>query len=83
MQTSEQYSRRTLRLPKDATEFLDRVARENCTSANAEIIRAVRERMDRMKAAVGEKLPGTNPTAGRYEPALQGGLVTQALEMPR
>lgn len=40
-------SRRTLRLPQDATDFLDRLATKNCTSVNAEIVRSVRERMER------------------------------------
>lgn len=51
MSTLDTMSRRTLRLPQDATEFLGRLAAENCTSVNAEIIRAVRERIARIKSA--------------------------------
>lgn len=54
MQVPDPMSRRTLRLPQDATAFLDRLAAANCTSVNAEIVRAVRERMDRENKTASE-----------------------------
>ncbi|WP_210482797.1 DNA-binding protein [Microvirga antarctica] len=39
--------RMTVRLPASAAQFLDGLAKENFTSRNAEIVRSVRERMDR------------------------------------
>ncbi|RVJ66732.1 DNA-binding protein [Sinorhizobium medicae] len=39
--------RMTLRLPADAAAYLEEKARENLTSRNAEVVRAVRERMKR------------------------------------
>lgn len=47
MRDAFEVSRRTLRLPQDAAEFLDHLATKNCTSVNAEIVRSVRERMER------------------------------------
>lgn len=47
MRDTLEVSRRTLRLPQDAADFLDRLATKNCTSVNAEIVRSVRERMER------------------------------------
>tara|TARA_R100000365_G_C2701780_1_gene40039 strand:+ start:322 stop:495 length:174 start_codon:yes stop_codon:yes gene_type:complete len=37
--------RLTLRLPSDAKAFIERQAAHNFTSANAEIVRCIRERM--------------------------------------
>lgn len=37
--------RMTVRLPADVAKFLDRMAKENFTSRNAEVIRSIRERM--------------------------------------
>jgi hypothetical protein len=37
--------RMTIRLPKSAADFLDKEAKENYTSRNAEIVRSIRERM--------------------------------------
>lgn len=47
MRDTLEVSRRTLRLPQDAADFLDRIATKNCTSVNAEIVRSVREMMER------------------------------------
>jgi len=40
----------TVRLPASAVEFLDDEADREFTSRNAQIVRAIRERMDRQKA---------------------------------
>jgi Arc-like DNA binding domain len=66
-------SRRTLRLPQDAQEFLARTAEAHCTSVNAEIVRSVRERMERIKPTTGESLQAKAPAAGPNDTALQGG----------
>ncbi len=48
----EREHRATFRMPDDVRMFLADQARRNCTSQNAEFIRAVRERMERkMKTA--------------------------------
>lgn len=65
-----------IRLPSDLKAFVADQAERYGNSQNAEIIRAVRERMDRMQAAVGEKLPGTNPTAGHHETGFPAGPAT-------
>lgn len=76
MDTSDTMSRRTLRLPQDATTFLDRIAAANCTSVNAEIVRSVRERMERAQAATGEKFGDRAPAAVNHSTALPGGAIT-------
>lgn len=38
--------RMTLRLPREAAVFLDKIARKNFTSRNAEIVRCIREQME-------------------------------------
>lgn len=43
----EREHRATFRMPDDVKEFLADEARRNCTSQNAEFIRAVRERIER------------------------------------
>ncbi len=42
--------RMSVRLPIDVAEFLARMARENFTSRNAEVIRSIRERMKRLQS---------------------------------
>ncbi len=39
--------RMTIRLPKAAARFLDEEAREHFTSRNAEIVKSIRQRMER------------------------------------
>jgi len=71
--TMEQLRRATYRLPADAADFLERSAKRNLTSANAEVVRAIRERMEReTKTATGQSLPA-HPVAVPHETALQGG----------
>lgn len=52
--------RMTIRVPKSAADFLDREAKENYTSRNAEIVRSIRERM---KKAAGDNPGRNNPAA--------------------
>ncbi|AZV00281.1 hypothetical protein GCM10017635_09370 [Paracoccus kondratievae] len=52
--------RMTVRLPKWAVDFLDKVGEENFTSRNAEIVRSVKERME----AAGGASPNSTPAAG-------------------
>ena len=59
--------RQTMSLPVDAVDFLDRMATENFTSRNAEVVRSVRERM---KAATGEGLVNRAPAAADETGAL-------------
>jgi len=57
--------RMTVSLPVDATEFLDREAEKDCTSRNAQIVRSIRERMEKVtagEALVGEAPPSLNET---------------------
>ena len=51
--------RMTVRLPKWAADFLDKVGEENFTSRNAEIVRSVKERME----AAGAVSPNSSPAA--------------------
>ena len=46
--------RMSVRLPEDVAEFLSRMAKENFTSRNAEVIRSIRERMKRLSLGVGQ-----------------------------
>lgn len=61
--------RMTVRLPKWAADFLDKVGEENFTSRNAEIVRSVKERME----AAGGDLGGQAPAAGDENAALERG----------
>lgn len=64
--------RQTMSLPQDAVAFLDREARKNLTSRNAEVVRSVRERM----AATGEGLGNQAPAAARETGALASAVST-------
>ena len=68
-----------VRLPPDAKAWVATQAQTYGNSQNAEIVRAVRERMDRAKAATGEKFGDRTPAAVTNETALQGGPVTHGL----
>jgi len=46
-----------LRLPADAKAFIEAEARENASSQNSEIVRAIRERMKAKGAAEGATSP--------------------------
>jgi hypothetical protein len=67
--------RMTFRMPPDVEAFLSAEADHNCTSKNAELIRAVRERMQRAKPTTGESFQA-HPAAADHGTALQGGPVT-------
>lgn len=49
---SDQLPRFMVRLPHDLKLWVERQARKNGSSQNSEIIRAIRERMERVKAEV-------------------------------
>lgn len=66
--------RMTFRMPPDVEAFLAAEADHNCTSKNAELIRAVRERMQRAKATTGESFQA-HP-ADAHEAAPKGDPVT-------
>ncbi len=68
--------RATFRMPDDVRGFLVHEAKRNRTTQNAEFIRAVRERMERMQPATGESLQANAPAAGPNDTALQGGAIT-------
>ncbi|WP_448953080.1 Arc family DNA-binding protein [Labrys neptuniae] len=51
----------TLRLPVEASEFLSQMAKELFTSKNAEIVRSIKERMDREVAKAATKEKSGNP----------------------
>jgi hypothetical protein len=53
---SDDWVRMTVRLPSSAARFLDDEARENFTSRNAEIVRAVRTAM-KTKSPAGTAIP--------------------------
>lgn len=61
--------RMTVRLPKSAAEFLDKEARNNFTSRNAEIVRSIRERM---KNDDGVKFGDRAPSSSQNQPVLAG-----------
>lgn len=59
----------TLRVPRQECDYMDRVADENVTSRNAEIVRSIRERM---QAAAGDEFGDQAPAAASRTNALQG-----------
>lgn len=61
-----------LRLPPDLKGWIEDQAKRYGGSQNAEIVRAVRERMERAKAATGQSLPA-HPVAVSHDTALPGG----------
>lgn len=61
-------------LPIDVKEFLVREAQRYGSNQSSEIIRAVRERMDRVQAATGAKFGDQTPAAADRNAALQGGI---------
>lgn len=74
--------RLTVRLPGPVADWLIAAKDAEGSTVNFEIIRSVRERMQRAEATTGESLQA-HPAAADHEPALSGGPVTQAPEMPR
>jgi hypothetical protein len=65
--------RMTLRLPPSAVAFLDDIAKGNFTSRNAEIVRSIRERMERSVTTAGVGFADTTPAVVSDTTALQGG----------
>lgn len=63
--------RMTFRMPPDVEAFLSAEADHNCTSKNAELIRAVRERMHRTKTTTGVQFGDPSPAAA-HEAARKG-----------
>jgi hypothetical protein len=61
--------RMTIRLPRSAADFLDREAKENYTSRNAEIVRSIRERM---KNDDGARSPNCTPSSSQTQPVSAG-----------
>lgn len=57
-----------LRVPADVKEFLAAEAERNASSQSSEIVRAIRERMERTKAATGQSLPA-HPVAVPHDTA--------------
>ena len=64
-----------LRLPPDAKAWVEDQARRYGSSQNAEIVRAVRERMERTKATTGVQF-GDQAPAAAHEAARKGDPVT-------
>lgn len=64
-----------LRLPPDAKAWVEDQARRYGSSQNAEIVRAVRERMERAKVVAGDSLPA-DPATVPNRAALPGGAIT-------
>ena len=62
----EKERRATFRVPEDVQRFLAIEARRNCTSQNAEVIRAVRERMERANKTGPEG--AVTPTGPDHQP---------------
>ncbi|HJE24952.1 MAG TPA: hypothetical protein K8W01_14950 [Methylorubrum populi] len=62
-----------LRLPPDIKIWIEDQAAKHATSQNSEIIRSIRERMERAKPTTGESLQATAPAVGPNDTALQGG----------
>jgi hypothetical protein len=60
-----------MRLPGDAKAFIEAEARENASSQNSEIIRAIRERMKAKEAATGAKFGRQAPAAAEDTPTSQ------------
>lgn len=57
--------RMTVRLPEEAARFLQAEARQNFTSRNAEVVRAVREAMKAKGPAAGATAPDQEPDQPR------------------
>lgn len=67
-----------LRLPPDAKAWVEAQAKRFGSSQNHEIVRAVRERMERVEAAAGNSFQAS-PAAVQNETAFQGGPITHGL----
>lgn len=67
-----------IRVPADVKAFLAAEAEKNASSQTSEIVRAVRERMERTKPATGRSCQAS-PAAGPNDTACQGGPITRGL----
>jgi hypothetical protein len=56
-----------IRLPPDVKRFIKAEAKFNASSQNSEIVRCIRERMERMKAK-GPAEAATSPSHGSNDP---------------
>ncbi len=63
------------RIPKDAKRWITAEARKNGSSQNSEIVRSIRERMDRMKAAAGEVSKAIDPAAVTQTTPVDAGVI--------
>ncbi len=79
MYPSEQAAKLQLRLPADCKEWLRQQAVANSSSQNSEIVRCIRERMQRFstrsagsEASTGTRL-ATDPADAGFSAALAGG----------
>jgi hypothetical protein len=59
------------RIPKDAKRWIAAEARKNGSSQNSEIVRSIRERMDRVKSATGEVVQARAPAAAHQNSVRQ------------
>lgn len=65
-ETYDAVARMTLRMPEELYAYVTRAARHNFTSANAEIVRAIRKRMEREPKSASEGVappPKASPEA--------------------
>lgn len=65
-----------IRLPPDVKAFVAMEAERNACSQTSEIVRAIRERMERTKAATGGEFGDLTPAADQNRSALPGALAT-------
>jgi hypothetical protein len=63
MQKSDWY-RTVLRLPPDIKVFLGAQVELNASSLNSEVVRSIRQRMDRLNRTETERVPTTPRLAG-------------------
>lgn len=63
-----------VRLPRDLERWVAREARRNRSSQNSEIVRSVRERMDRMKNDDGARAVESRSAVAEMKPPLPGDL---------
>ncbi|QDI82366.1 Arc family DNA-binding protein [Methylorubrum populi] len=76
LQGQRDWPKLMLRLPPDIKAWIIDQAAKHATSQNSEIIRSIRERMERSKPTTGESLQAEAPAAGPDDTALQGGPIT-------
>lgn len=78
-QTQRDWPKLMLRLPPEIKVWIEEQATKHATSQNSEIVRSVRERMERSKPTTGESLQAKAPAVGPNDTALQGGPITHGL----